>query len=181
MRSPGIASIGVATFTAGFAAALLARGVQAGDSGTLRAAEAGVSPGFCPALRVLVDAAGSGFTALRGEPQAGGEHMWAGTKRLPGGGDCLVFGGSPPSYSCTLYIGDVEENADGAYDRAVSGVKDCLTGSWKTTEKVDGVHIRTTLAAAEAGASVRVVSRDVSGDAYLVELWIDAPAAASKR
>src|SRR5262249_533478 len=72
---------------------------------------------------------------------------------------------------------DVEENADGAYDRAVSGVKDCLSGNWKTTEKVDGVHTRTTTMAPDVGPSLRVVSRDLSGDAYLVELWVDAPAA----
>jgi hypothetical protein len=179
MRSRGTTAIRLAALTAGFGAAL-AVGVWAGESATLRAADAGVSPGFCPALRVLVDAAGSGFTALRGKPRAGGEHMWEGTKRLPGGGDCVIFGGSPPAYSCTLYAGDVEENADGAYDRAVSGVKDCLAGSWKTTEKVDGVHTRTTTAAPDVGPSLRVVSRDLSGDAYLVELWVDAPAAVSR-
>ena len=179
MRSRGTAAIRLAALTAGFGAALAA-GVWAGESATVRAADAGVSPGFCPALRVLVDAAGSGFTALRGNPRGGGEHMWEGTKRLPGGGDCVIFGGSPPAYSCTLYAGDVEENADGAYDRAVSGVKDCLAGSWKTTEKVDGVHTRTTTAAPDVGPSLRVVSRDLSGDAYLVELWVDAPAAVSR-
>src|SRR5262249_6276883 len=135
MRGPGTAAIRLAGITAGFGAALAA-GVWARASAALRAADAGVSPGFCPALRAPVDAAGSGLTTLRGKPCAGGEHMWEGTKRLPGGGDCIIFAGSPPAYSCTLYAGDVEENADGAYDRAVSGVKDCLTGSWKTTEKI---------------------------------------------
>ena len=67
----------------------------------------------------------------------------------------------------------MEENADGAYDSAVIGVKDCLPAGWETTEKADGVHARTTTAAGAAGPSVRVVSRDVSGDAYLVQLWVD--------
>lgn len=145
----------------------------AADPDTLRAADAGVSPGFCPALRALVDAAGSRFATLRGIPRPGGEHAWEGTKRLPGGGECVVFGGSPAAYVCTLYVGDVEENADGAYDRAVSGVKDCLSGAWKTTERSDGEHARTTVARADPGPSVRVVSRDVSADAYVVELWVE--------
>lgn len=75
---------------------------------------------------------------------------------------------------CALYAGDVEDHADGAYDRAVSAVKICLPSEWKTTEKVDGVHARTTMAARGEGPRVRVVSRDASGDAYLVELWVDA-------
>ena len=99
--------------------------------------------------------------------------MWEGTRRLPGS-DCAAFGGTPPAYVCTLYAGDVEENADGAYDRAVSGLKDCLPAGWKTTEKVDGTHARTTTVSGGAGTSVRVVSRDVSADAYLVEVWVDA-------
>jgi len=141
---------------------------------TLRAAEAGVSPGFGPALRALVDEAPGGFSALRGAARRGGEHiMWEGSRRLPGASDCVVFGGTPPAYACTLYAGDAEERADGAYDRAVTGVKDCLPAGWKTTENVDGVHARITTAAGATGPSIRVVSRDVSGDAYLVELWVD--------
>jgi hypothetical protein len=154
-------------------AALLAARTWAADAGTMRAADAGVSPGFCPTLRAVVDAAGSGFSGLRGTVRAGGENAWEGTKRFPGGGDCVVFGGSPPAYACTLYLGDVEENADGTYDRAVSGVKDCLGAAWKTSEKSDGTHARTTVAQAGSGPSLRVVSRDASGDAYLVELWVD--------
>lgn len=165
-----------ASMCVGLLAAALAARSRAGESDTLRAAEAGVSPGFCPALRALMDAAGSGFVALRGAARVGGEHMWEGTRRLPGGGECITYGGTPSAYACTLYAGDVEENADGAYDRAVSGLKDCLPSGWKTTEKVDGVHARTTTASGDRGPSLRVVSHDVSGDAYLVELWVDAPA-----
>ena len=152
----------------------LAARTWAGESSTLRAAVAGVSPEFCPALRAVVDAAASGFTPLRGPARPGGEHMWAGTTRLPGGGECSVFGGNPPAYVCTLYAGDVEDNADGAYDRAVSGTKDCLGAGWTTLEKVDGTHTRTSLTTRGEGAAVRVVARDLSGDAYLVELWVDA-------
>ena len=155
-------------------AVLLAAPAWAADAETMRAADAGVRPEFCPTLRAVVDAAGSGFTALRGAPQAGGEHAWEGTKHFPGKGDCLVFGGSPAAYVCTLYVGDDEENADGAYERAVSGVKDCLGSAWKTSEKADGEDARTTIVRADSGPSCRVVSRDVSGDAYLVELWVEA-------
>lgn len=169
MRSSGTAAIRVALLTAA-----LATRAWADESSTLRAAVAGLSPEFCPALRALVDAAGSGFASLRGPARAGAENTWLGTKRLPGAGECLLFGGTPPAYVCTLYAGDVEENADGAYDRAASGLKDCLPAGWKTTEKVDGVHARTTTAAGGAGPSLRLVSRDVSADAYLVELWVDA-------
>ncbi len=155
-------------------AAALAAHVWAGESPTGRAAEAGLSPDFCPTLRALVDAAGSSFAALRGPTRPGSENMWEGTKRLPGGGECSVFGGTPAAYVCIRYAGDAEDNADGAYGRAVSALKDCLPDGWKTTEKVDGVHARTTVASGTSGPTVRVVSRDVSGDAYLVELWVDA-------
>ena len=154
--------------------AVWAWSVHAGESGTMRAAEAGVSPAFCSALQAIVGAAPTGFTALRGSPQDGSEHVWQGTRQLSDRGSCLVLGGKPPAYMCTLYAGDDEDNADSAYDRAVAAVKDCLAGTWKATENVSGSHVRTTLATGPGAALVRVVSHDVSGDAWLVELWIDA-------
>jgi hypothetical protein len=150
--------------------------VSAGESPTMRAATAGVSPRFCAALKAVVDAAGKSFVPLRGRSRAGGEHVWEATKRLPGAVDCSVYGGRPPAYTCTLYAGDVEENAGGTYDRAVSALKDCLPAGWKTTEQNAGTHARTTTAAGGEGPQVRVVSRDASADAYLVELWVDAGA-----
>jgi hypothetical protein len=153
--------------------AAIAAGAPADDSATLRAAEAGLSPEFCPALRTLVAGAANGFTSLRGKSLERGEHMWEGTKRLPGSTECIVFGGTPPAYVCTLYTGDAEDNADGTYDRAAAGLKDCLPATWKRTEKVDGVHTRTTTAGDTAGPQVRVVSRELSADAYVVEVWVD--------
>jgi hypothetical protein len=152
----------------------LAGQVWAADSATTHAADAGVSPQFCPALRALVDAAKTDFKALRGRARPGGEHVWDGTKRLPGSIECSVYGGQPSAYVCMLYAGDVEENADGRYDRAVSALKDCLPAGWTMTEKIEGTHTRTTSASGADGPRVRVVSRDESGDAYLVEVWVDA-------
>jgi len=149
--------------------------ILAADSATLRAADAGVSPDFCPALQALVSGAAEGFGSLRGKSLERGEHMWEGTKRLPGSTECVVFGGAPPSYTCTLYAGDVEEKADGAYERGVAGVKDCLPGGWQTSEKVNGIRDRTTSARGTTGPRIRVVSRDLDADAYSVELWVDAP------
>ena len=169
MHRPRIGSI----WTTLLSAVALAARAWGGESPTLRAAEAGVSPDFCPALRALVDAAPGGFSALRGAARRSGEHMWEGSRRVPGASDCVIFGDTPPAYVCTLYAGDVEENADGAYDRAVSGVKDCLPAGWTTTENADGAHSRTTIAAGVAAPSIRVVSRDASGDTYLVELWVE--------
>ena len=155
MRRPRMVSMCITLLIA----VALAAHASGDEPPTLRAAEAGVSPGFCPALRALIDEAPGGLSALRGAARRGGEYiMWEGSRRLPGASDCIVFGGTPPAYACTLYAGDVEENADGAYDRAVTGVKDCLPAGWKTTENVDGVHARTTTAAGAAGPSVRVVS-----------------------
>lgn len=131
--------------------ALFAVRTWAAESETMRAADAGVSPEFCPALRAVVDGAANGFTGLRGKPRAGGEHAWEGTKRSPQSLDGLVFGGSPAAYGCTLYLGDDEENADGMYERAVSGVKDCLGATWKADEKSDGEQARTTVARADSG------------------------------
>ena len=155
-------------------AAAVATRAWAGESATTRAADAGLPPDFCPTLRTLVSAAGTGFASVRGAPEPGTENVRSGTKRLPGASRCSVFGGTPPAYVCTLYAGDVEDNADATYDRVVSGLTDCLPSGWKTTERVDGVHARTTTAAGGGGPSVRVVSRDASADAYLVELWVDA-------
>jgi len=157
-------------------AAALAMRAWADESATMRAADAGVAPGFCSALRALVDAAGTDFRSLHGPARAGGENVWEGTKRLPGASECSVYGGRPPAYACTLYAGDVEENADGAYDRATSALKDCLQAGWTSTKSDDGTHARTTTAARTGGPRVRVVSRDVSGDAYLVEVWVDGAA-----
>jgi len=155
-------------------AAVLACPAWAADTSTMRAADAGVSPQFCPALRALVDAAKADFAALRGKARAGSEHVWAGTKRLPGASECSVYGGHPSAYSCMLYAGDVEDNADATYDRAAAALRDCLPAGWTATERVDGTHARTTTAKGSAGPQVRVVSHDVSGDAYLVEVWVDA-------
>jgi hypothetical protein len=155
-------------------AAAVATRAWAGESASVRAADAGLPPDFCPMLRTLVAAAPNGFASLRGAPEAGSDNVREGTTRLPGASRCSVFCGTPAAYVCTLYAGDVEEKADATYDRVVSGLGDCLAGGWKTTERVDGVHARTTTAAGGAGPSVRVVSRDASADAYLVELWVDA-------
>src|SRR5437667_10562193 len=103
-------------------AVALAAHASGDERPTLRAAEAGVSPGFCPALRALVDEAPGGLTALRGAARRGGEHiMWEGSRRLPGASDCVVFGGTPPAYACTLYAGDAEERAYGARRGAAAG------------------------------------------------------------
>ena len=150
---------------------LLAVSARAADPADMRAATAGVTPEFCTTLKALVAAAPTGFVSLRGKPREIGENTWAGTKRLPGS-DCTIFGGTPPSYSCTLYAGDVEENSDGAYDRAVAAAKDCLPDAGKSSEKVNGVHARTTVIEGPK-CTIRVVSRDVGADAYMVDLWID--------
>src|SRR5438445_12585748 len=164
MRRPRMVSMCITLVVA----VALAAHASGDEPPTLRAAEAGVSPGFCPALRALIDEAPGGFSALRGAARRGGEHMWEGSRRLPGASDCVVFGGTPPGLRLHALRGRRGgERRDGAYDRAVTGVKDCLPAGWKTTENVDGVHARTTTAAGATGPSVRVVSRDVSGDAYL--------------
>src|SRR5262249_17771312 len=124
-------------------------------------------------LKALVAAAPSGFASLRGAAQDGGENVWQGTRRLPGAGGCLTFGGKPPAYVCTLYAGDAEDNADGVYDRAVTGTKDCL-GDRRTAENLSGVRVRPRSAPGPGPPPARVVSPDASGDAWLVELWVAA-------
>jgi hypothetical protein len=154
-------------------AALAAR-AWAGESATMRAADAGVSPAFCQSLRALVDAADKRFTTLRGRPRPGGEHVWEGTKRLPGAIECTLYGGRAAAYSCVLYAGDMESKADGNYGRAVSALKDCLPPAWTTSEQVNGTYARTTTAAGTGGPQVRVILRDASVEAYFVEVWVVA-------
>jgi len=154
-------------------AVALAGHAWAVGSATLRAADDGLPPEFCPTLRTVVAAAANRFESLRGAPEPGGDPDRKATTRLPGAIECSVFGGTRPAYACTLYAGDVEENADGTYERAAHGLTDCLGAEWRTRESVDGVHARTTTSAG-AGPSVRVISRDASADGYLVELWVDA-------
>ena len=83
MRRLGMAPMRITLLVA----VALAAHASGDESLTLRAAEGGVSPGFCPALRALVDEAPGGFSALRGAARPGGEHMWGGSRRLPGASD----------------------------------------------------------------------------------------------
>ena len=176
MNAPRLLKNGARRLRATVLAAAFAAQAWAGESATIRAADAGLPPDFCPTLRTLVAAAPSGFVSLRGALEPGAENVRKGTKRVPGALACSVFGGTPPAYACTLYAGDVEDNADATYERVVRGVTDCLPAGWTTTEKVDGVHARTAICARGTGPTVRVVARDASADAYLVELWVDAVA-----
>src|SRR3989454_2469744 len=84
MRRPRMVSMCITLLIA----VALAADASRDEPPTLRAAEAGVSPGFCPALRALIDEAPGGFSALRGAARRGGEHMWEGSRRLPGASDC---------------------------------------------------------------------------------------------
>src|SRR5213593_3024728 len=88
MRRPRMVSMCITLVVA----VALAADASGDEPPTLRAAEAGVSPGFCPALRALIDEAPGGFSALRGAARRGGEHMWEGSRRLPGASDCGVCG-----------------------------------------------------------------------------------------
>ncbi len=87
MRRPRMVSMCITLVVA----VALAADASGDEPPTLRAAEAGVSPGFCPALRALIDEAPGGFSALRAT-RRGGEHMWEGSRRLPGASDCGVCG-----------------------------------------------------------------------------------------
>jgi hypothetical protein len=112
--------------------------------------------------------------SLRGAPKKDAENTWAATRGIPGASGCLVFGGTPAAYTCTLYAGDAANDAAWAYDDAVARAKKCLGDGWTASEQVSGVRDRTTIVRGSAPASVRVVSSLGSGDAYLVELWLDA-------
>ena len=70
MRHPRMVSMRITLLIA----VALAAHASGDEPPTLRATEGGVSPGFCPALRALVDEAPGGFSALRGAARPGGEH-----------------------------------------------------------------------------------------------------------
>ncbi|HLK10599.1 MAG TPA: hypothetical protein VKW76_04410 [Candidatus Binatia bacterium] len=138
---------------------------------------AATPPRACAALRAVLAAAPRGFRAVRGGRTAR-FGAWEATVAVAGGRDCLVFGGVPAAYTCDLYVGDRETDADAAYAQAVALVRRCLPAGWRMSERADGVRTRTTAAGSATGPSIRVISGIAIGDAYLVDLWVDAPDAA---
>ena len=129
---------------------------------------------FCVSLQTIIDAAPKGFASLRGAAKKDAESTWAATRSVPGGTECLVFGGTPAAYTCTLYADDDANVADWTHEDTVGRLKKCLAKDWTASEQVDGTHERTSIMRGSAPASVRVVSKIGSGDAYRVSLWIDA-------
>ena len=129
---------------------------------------------FCTALHSLMQAADHGFATLRAAPKKGRDHVWTAKLAVPGGTDCVIFGGEPAAYTCDLYAGDIEATSDDAYLDASARLKACLPEGWTSKEKVDGAHARTLASGHPSGQSIRIVERDASADAYLVEFWFDA-------
>jgi hypothetical protein len=146
-----------------------------GAASPLRGDELEVVPGDCDGLRRVLAAAPAGFSGVKGEPAVGRDAVWRGSVAVAGGRDCFVYGGVVPSYACDLYLGDSGTAAQAAYDRAVDVLRRCLPRGWSLRERRDGLGTRTRASAGAGDAAVRVVSGTGSGDAYLVDLWVDAP------
>jgi hypothetical protein len=141
----------------------------AADPGEPRAA-------FCAAVTSLIAAARQDFASVKGTQKSGDEPpTWAGTVSVPTTRDCLVYGGKPASYRCALYTGDREGDADVAYRQATDMLRSCVPSGWTVRETADGTRARTASAGGGKDPSVRVVSRIAEGDAYLVNLWVNAP------
>jgi hypothetical protein len=141
----------------------------------IRAGAARAAPhGACAALERVVAAAPGGFAAVRGIPDERRDGISHATVAVVGGTDCLVYGGSPAAYGCDLYAGDQQALADDAYNGAVERLRRCLP-HWRKTSHADGVHTVTRLVAPRGGIAVRVISGLQRADAYLVDLWVDAP------
>lgn len=130
---------------------------------------------FCAVLSTLLAAAPQGFASVRGTPAERRDGVWKATTAVPGGSECLVFGGVVPSYNCDLYSGDVLERAEVAYRETVDLLRQCLPPGFTAGERVTGDSTRTTAARRPGGPTVRVVSGIGSGDAYLVDFWVDSP------
>ena len=129
---------------------------------------------LCPVLTSLMTSASHGFVTLRGAAKQDVKSTWEASVTVPDGKECLVFGGPPPAYSCTLYAGDDPPAAEGAYKDMIERVQKCLGDKWTTEEKGDVADKKATVVSGPGAASVRILSRAAQGDAYVVELWLDA-------
>lgn len=132
-------------------------------------------PAPCDQLNGVLRAARERFAAVRGAPVGGDTGAWQVTTSVPGGKDCRIFGGALWAYTCDLYAGDDSRAAAAAYDDAVALVRACLPAGWAVRERRDGTRTVTRAAGPGGGPALRVVSGIRSGDAYLVDLWVDVP------
>jgi hypothetical protein len=129
---------------------------------------------FCASLTKVLGGAAETFASARGAGGKDSDNMWTASLTLPGAKTCLVFGGNPASYTCTLYAGDKEEKADWAVEDTIARIGKCLPDEWTSQKKADGVHSQTTFTGGASGDSIRVVSRIGSANAYFVEIWVEA-------
>ena len=129
---------------------------------------------FCVGLEQVLSASRERFEPVRGESKDGRGREWRATLRMPTSRDCIVHLGTPPAYSCELYDGDTQADADAAYRRTVELVRGCVPKAWTLREQVDGT-LRSTSGGGGSQPTVRVVSELARGDAYLVTLWVTPP------
>jgi hypothetical protein len=153
-----------------FAAVTVVAGVGgAGES------EIAVNMNDCAALNVILRAAKSDFRTLEGSAEHEQLGMWQATVAFAGGRDCLVY--APPfrMYTCRLYVGDDESDADTAYRDAVAKVRKCVPKGWRVRERINGVDALTKASHARGDPSISVTSTISDAAAYLVDFSVDLP------
>ena len=129
----------------------------------------------CPALAEIMRGAKDDFRTLEGSPKHEGLGMWHATVSFPGGHDCLVYAPPMRMYTCNLYTGDDESDADAAYREAAATVHRCLTKGWKVRQRVNGIRTLTEASSDRHSPSIFVVSAISDAAAHVVDVWVDLP------
>ena len=127
---------------------------------------------FCDQLNKILAGTAGGFADLKGEAKSGAA-TWMAKVSIRGGKECLIIGKDSPSYMCSLYAGDKDEDARSTYEDHVEWIGKCLGDKWQGKESADAQRTEHTFRRGAAEPTVRVRSQIGDGNAYSVEVWVD--------
>ncbi len=146
------------------------------DDRTKRRQRGSDADDFGSVLRDIVRDAPRGFRSFRGRRDSDDTDddtpTYDATRELPGNkGTCSVFGGSSPSYVCTMFRGDDEDDADSAYDQYVDESRSVFS-NWRWSDVTRRSVEKGRQAVAPNGTTVRIEMTKRSG-VYSVKVWVD--------
>jgi len=133
---------------------------------------------FASALRSVIRAAPNAFRAVRGrrDPDDNDDDTpsYDASRNLPGAkGTCDVFGGTSPSYVCTMFRGKDHDDAGSVYDHCIDQVRTAVRG-WRWSDITRRSVEQGRRAEGSDGTNIRVEMTERSGY-YSVKVWVDGP------